>query len=345
MESMDGRKLSREALHERHRLIVRQYKRGCSKRAISRDLGVSYPAVCTTIWRYEREGAHTLAPRRRGRRSGSGRVLSQEQERRIRALICEQRPEQLKMNFALWSRPAVIALIEHDLGMSLSIRAVGNYLKRWGMTPQKPIKRAYEQSAPAVQQWLHESYPAIARRAGAQEAEIHWGDETAVLNTDVRGRGYAPKGHTPVAMAVGGTREKLSMISSVTNQGKTRWMIIDGAFNHARLIEFFEALITDTPRKVFIILDNLGVHHCKPVKAWLKAHAQDIEAFYLPSYSPELNPDERLNAGLKQALGSRVALRTKAKLKAATEQHMLTLEKQPERVRAYFGDPHVKYAA
>jgi transposase len=111
---------------------VRQYKRGRSKRAISRDLGVSYPAVCTTIWRYEREGKQTLAPQRRGRRLGSGRVLSQEQERGIRALICEKRPEQLKMNFALWSRPAVIALIEHELDVSLSIRAVGNYTSNGG---------------------------------------------------------------------------------------------------------------------------------------------------------------------------------------------------------------------
>ena len=203
MESMDGRKLSREALHERHCQIVRQYKRGRSKRAIGRDLGVSYPAVCTTIWRYKREGKQSLAPQRRGRRVGTGRALSQEQETRIRHLICKQRPEQLKMNFALWSRPAVIALIEPELGLSVSIRAVGNYLKRWGMRPQKPIKRAYEQSAPAVKRWLHETYPAIAKRAKAEEAEIHWGDETTVVNTDVRGRGDAREviddlhGHQP----------------------------------------------------------------------------------------------------------------------------------------------------
>ncbi|MGH9622080.1 MAG: IS630 family transposase [Bryobacteraceae bacterium] len=345
MQVTDGRTLGGQALHERHRQIVRAFKRGHNKMAISRDLGVSYSAVCRVIWRYEREGAGTLAPRRKGRRKGSGRYLSEEQEAHIRRLICEKRPEQMKMDFALWSRAAVLALIADECGITLSIRAVGTYLRRWGFTPQKPIKRAYEQSAPAVKAWLEETYPSIAQRAKAERAEIHWGDETGVVNTDVRGRGYAPKGQTPIAKAVGGTREKLSMISTVTNQGKTRWMIIDGAFNGDRLIEFFEALIKDAPRKVFIILDNLGVHHCKPVKAWLKAHAEHIEAFYLPSYSPELNPDERLNAGLKQALGTRVALRTKAKLKAATEQHMLNLERQPERVRAYFGDPRVKYAA
>lgn len=345
MEKVDGRSLSREALHERHRLIVRAFKRGLSKAEISRQLGVSYPAVCTTIWRYEREGAATLAPKQRGRRDGTGRRLSDEQSAHVRRLICEKRPEQMKMSFALWSRAAVMELIERECGVVLSVRAVGDYLARWGFTPQKPIKRAYEQSAPAVKAWMEETYPAIAKRAKAEDAEIHWGDETAVVNTDVRGRGYAPKGQTPVAMAVGGTREKLSMISTVNNQGKARWMIIDGAFNSDRLIEFFEALIKDAPRKVFLILDNLGVHHSKPVKAWLAEHVEQMEVFYLPSYSPELNPDERLNAGLKHALGSRVALRTKAKLKQATENHMKDLEQRPDAVRAYFQDPKVKYAA
>ena len=325
--------------------MVRAFKRGQSKRAISRDLGISYSAVCETIWAFEREGASALTPKLRGRRQGTGRALTDDQEAQLRRMICEHRPEQLKMAFALWTRPAVMALIERECGVALSIRAVGNYLARWGFTPQQPIKRAYEQSAPAVKAWLEESYPAIASRAKAEDAEIHWGDETAVVNTDVRGRGYAPKGKTPIAMAIGGAREKLSMFSTMTNQGKTRWMIINGAFTSDRLIEFLEALIKDAPRKVFLILDNLGVQHSKPVKAWLAEHCASIEAFYLPSYSPELNPDERLNASLKHALGSRIAMRTKAKLRGATEAHMAELEAAPERVQAFFGDPRVKYAA
>jgi transposase len=222
---------------------------------------------------------------------------------------------------------------------------MGEYLKRWGFTPQRPITRAYEQRPEAVKAWLDEQYPQIAQRAKDEDAEIHWGDETAVVNTDVRGRGYQPKAQTPVAYAVGGTRHKLSMISTVTNQGKARWMIIDEAFNSDKLIEFLEALIKDLPKKVFLILDNLRVHHSKPVKAWLAEHQAQIEVFYLPSYSPELNPDERLNADLKYALGSRVQFRTKDKLKAATKAHMDMLDKNPERVRSYFQDPRVRYAA
>ena len=135
------------------------------------------------------------------------------------------------------------------------------------------------------------------------------------------------------------------MIATVTNQGKTRWMIIDENFNADKLIEFLGALIKDTDKKVFLILDNLRVHHAKPVKAWLAERTDRIEVFYLPSYSPELNPEERLNADLKQTIGKKVPVRTKAKLRAATQQHMNMLASNPERVRRFFQDKRVKYAA
>ena len=266
MDNEDARRLSPAEQHERRRQVIRAYKRKLNKRQIARDVGLSYSATCKIIDRYEAEGMAALAPRQRGRRSGDKRVLSAEQEAQICRTICDKRPEQLKMEFALWSRAAVRELIEREFDVSLHLRSVGKYLQRWGFTPQKPIKRAYEQSPEAVRTWLDETYPAIAERAKAEHAEIHWGDETALVNTDVRGRSYAPRGQTPVAMVVGGTRQKLSMIASVTNQGMARWMIIDGAFNHEKLIEFFEALVADAGRKVFLILDNLGVHHCKPVK-------------------------------------------------------------------------------
>ena len=286
-----------------------------------------------------------LAPRARGRRSGEDRVLTPAQEEALQRTICDKRPEQLKMDFALWSRAAVMQLIEREFGIKLHVRSVGKYLARWGFTPQKPIKRAYEQSPAAVQDWLDNRYPDIAQRARQEGAEVHWGDETALVNTDVRGRSFAPKGKTPVAMAVGGTRQKLSMIASVTNQGKARWMIIDGAFNHEKLIEFFESLVKDAGKKIFLILDNLGVHHCKPVKAWLAENKDKMEVFYLPSYSPELNPEERLNADLKHVIRAKVPVRTKPKLLAAAVDHMNTIANSPERVKAYFRDAFVKYAA
>lgn len=345
MDKDDARKLSPAEQHERRRQVIRSHKRGRTRAQIAIEVGLSHTAVTKAIARYEAEGLAALAPRTRGRRHGEARALTSAQEQAMQRIICDKRPEQLKMEFALWSRAAVMQLIERECGITLHVRSVGKYLSRWGFTPQKPIKRAYEQSPAAVQAWLDDTYPAIAERAKIEGAEIHWGDETALVNTDVRGRSYAPRGKTPVAMAIGGTRQKLSMIASVTNQGKARWMIIDGAFNHEKLIEFFASLISDTERKVFLILDNLGVHHCKPVKAWLAKHKQDMEVFYLPSYSPELNPEERLNADLKHVIRSKVPARTKTKMQAATEEHMNLIASKPERVKAYFQDARVKYAA
>lgn len=345
MEKDDARYLNLAQLHERRKQVVRLHKNNISVMKIVQLCGLSYPAVRRVIDLYEQGGMSAIKPAPRGNAPGTGRALSDEQERTIRQIICDKRPEQLKMEFALWNRAAVMQLIEREFGIKLSIRGAGNYLNRWGFTPQKPIKKAYEQQPEAVKAWLDETYPEIEKRAKSEGAEIHWGDETAVVNTDVRGRSYAPAGQTPVTYAVGGSRQKLSMIATVTNQGKTRWMIIDDAFNADKLIEFLDALIRDADRKIFLILDNLRVHHSKPVKAWVAERKDKIELFYLPSYSPELNPEERLNADLKQAIGSKVPARTKFRLRAAATEHMQILEKSPERVKSYFQDRHVKYAA
>lgn len=345
MDREDARYQTLEQLHERRKQVVRLFKQGIKVMKLVDMTGLSYPAVRRTLDLYEQGGWAAIRPADRGREVGQARTLSVDQEQALRKTICDKRPEQLKMDFFLWSRAAVMQLIEHEYGISLSVRTVGKYLKRWGFTPQKPIKKAYEQRPEAVQAWLEQHYPAIEAQAKREGGEIHWGDETALVNTDVRGRSYAPAGQTPVAYTVGGTRQKLSMIATVTNQGKTRWMIIDEAFNSERLIEFLAALIQDAGRKVFLILDNLGVHHSKPVKTWLSERTAQIEVFYLPSYSPELNPEERLNADLKQAMGKRVPIRTKAKLRQAASEHMTLLETSPERVKNYFQDRYVKYAA
>lgn len=163
--------------------------------------------------------------------------------------------------------------------------------------------------------------------------------------SDKDGRSEVACGTTPTTRAVWGSRQRFSMISSVNNKGKCHWMIIDGVFNADRLIEFMGSLVKDVPRKVFLVMDNLKVHHCKPVKEWLEKNAARIEVFYLPSYSPELNPDERLNADLKRAITTRVPRRTKDGLLKKTTDHMDMVKASPERVKSYFQDKHVAYAA
>ncbi len=222
MDKEDARYQTLEQLHERRKQVVRLHKKDHGIMTIVEMTGLSYPTVRRTIDLYEGGGWPAIRPADRGRELGDARLLSSEQEALVRKTICDKRPEQLKMDFCLWSRAAVMQLIKRECGIEMGVRTVGKYLKRWGFTPQKPIKKAYEQRPEAVQGWLDDHYPAIEAQAKAQGGEIHWGDETALVNTDVRGRSYAPAGKTPEVFTVGGTRHKLSMIATVTNQGKAR---------------------------------------------------------------------------------------------------------------------------
>lgn len=248
------------------------------------------------------------------------------------------------MPYALWTRAAVAQLIEQYFGIHFPVRTMGLYLVRWGFTLQKPMKKAHEQSPTAVKKWLDEDCPVIAAQAKAEGAEIHWGDESGLRSDDVRGRGFAPKGQTPV-IRVNNKRYGLSAISTVTNKSQMCWRIFDRALNAAILIDFLRRLIKGGAKKLFLILNNFGVHHAKPVKAWLAEHADAIEVFYLPSYSPELNPDEMANADIKQAVAKLAPARTKLQLVKATVRHLRSVQLQPERIRKYFQHDPVRYAA
>jgi len=213
-----------------------------------------------------------------------------------------------------------------------------------GFTPQRPLKKAYEQSPEAVQKWVSQEYPKIAAQAKMEGAEIQWGDETGLRSDDVRGRGYAPKGHTPVVLA-NANRSKLSVISTVTNKGQMRWKVFAGALNAKILIGFMNRLVQGRATRVFLILDNLRVHHSKVVKKWLAENEDKIQVFYLPSYSPELNPDELLNADLKQRVTRIAPARTKLALTRTAIGALRSIQRQPQRVESYFGHDDVCYAA
>lgn len=235
-------------------------------------------------------------------------------------------------------------MIRQETGVKVAIRTIGEYLKRWGFTVQKPKKQAYEQRPAEVRQWLDEQYPAIHARAKQENAEIYWGDETGLRSDSQHVRGYAPKGKTPV-IRLNAKRESINLISAITNQGKVRFRIFDGAMNADILIDFMQRLIKDARRKVFLILDNLRVHHAKVVKTWLAKHQDEIEVFYLPSYSPELNPDEYMNCDLKADVHGSTPARSKAELKAKAIAHLRKLQKLPDRVMKYFQAEPIRYAA
>jgi transposase len=259
-------------------------------------------------------------------------------------MITDTMPDQLKLDFALWTTKAIKELILREFNICIGRRAIGNYLKNWGFTPQKPKKRAFEQSSSKVKKWLDEEYPSIKEKAKEQKATIHWGDETGVRNTNQHGRSYAPKGKTPIKKHMS-KRFSINMISTVTNQGLVQFMIYKENMNAEVLIKFLEQLIKYQDNKVFLILDNLRVHHSKLIKKWEEEHKAAIEIFYLPSYSPDRNPDEYLNCDLKYGLSEKPAPKTVEKLKENLENHMNMLQLNKDRVAKYFHHPSIKYAA
>jgi len=344
MEKRDARKLSTQAQQELREMAIRLKESGKTYKAIAEIVHVQPTTICAWYKAYQRGGKKAIKIKKRGRPSGSCRTLTAVQEHEIQKAIVDKCPDQLKFPFALWTRVAVQQLIRELFSIKMPIRTVGEYLKRWNYTPQKPLRKAYKQNPKAISAWLKDEYPTIAMKSKKENAEIHWGDETGLCNDSYHGRSYAPRGETP-AIKIHPRCQRVNLISTVTNQGKVRFMIYKDKMNSQTLIQFMKRLIKDSDQKIFLILDNLRVHHSHLVKDWLKDHKTEIEIFFLPSYSPELNPDEYLNCDLKIGVHSKVPARTKEQLAKKTLSHLRKLQKMPSRVKNYFKHPKISYAA
>ena len=344
MKIRDARKLGSEAQFELRQRAITLKKKRHSHDEVAELLEVSRGAIRKWWGLYRQGGLRALRLGRRGRPTGSCRSLSPDQERNVKRIIIDKTPEQLKMPFALWTRQAVKELIENTYGIKMPIRSVGNYLLRWGFTPQRPKKRAYEQQPVAIKKWLQETYPIIERRAKQEGAQINWCDQTGISSEDHRGRGYALQGHTPIA-GTQAARFSVSMISTVTNRGKLRFMVYRRGLKVATFIKFLRRLIRSSKHKVFLVLDNLQVHRAKMVCAWVEKRKEYIELFYLPPYCPELNPDEYLNNTVKSQSRNRPAPRSQDELQGALSTRMKSNQRRPCLIRKLFDHPRVRYAA
>lgn len=344
MTHPDARTLKPAAQAEKRRIAMAMREAGETFSAIGAALGVHYMTVSMWWDRYQTGGLDALAVQKRGPKTGAHRRLTSRQERAIQRAITDTTPDQLKLPFALWTRAAIAQLIQQRFGIALPVRTMGHYLQRWGFTAQKPIKRAYEQRPELIAAWLKTEYPRIKRRALAEGAEIHWGDETSLSTSDPRGRSFAPKGKTPVRTLLS-QRRSVSFLSSISNAGTLRFMVLTKAIDAPTLIRFFTRLCRDAGKKVFVILDNLNVHKARLVRDWVAEHADVIELFYLPSYSPELNPDEYLNGDLKLSVAKRAPARDRDSLLRTATSRLRSLQRQPEKVKKFFHHPHVQYAA
>jgi len=345
MPSDDFRGLGRAAQEAlRARAVHLVLELGYSQTAAAHAIGASRQIVNQWVRRHAEAGDEGLLDGRRvSPRKGQGLSTARE-AKRVQGWIRDKCPDQLKLPYMLWTAPVVREAIRRRLGKELGESTVRLYLERWGFTPQKPMARATQRSDAAITRWLHQEYPLIARRAKREKALICWGDETGISNQDQIGRGYAPKGRTPV---VNKTIRKFttSMISAVNNRGLMRFMCFKGALNAALFITFLKRLIASIPEKVFLIVDNLRVQDAVKVREWLETHRQRICLYFLPPYAPEHNPDEYLNNDVKQQMKNLPRPDSQDELVQSTTSVMRSIQKQPHRVRSYFRASDVRYAA
>jgi transposase len=340
----DARQLSDEVLEALRLRALRGCELGFTEADVADLLGVSRETVSRWWTAYAAGGLGALPSDRTGRPVGSGRTLSDEQARHIQQQIDDHTPEELGIAAALWTRKAVRDLVRNECGIEMPVRTVGEYLKRWGYTAKSPRRQAKDQDPDEVDEWLEETYPAIEERAAREGAEIYWCDETGARADRQPRKGYAREGD-PARIEVPGPHIRMNSVSTISNEGEVHFLAYEEAMTAALFIRFLGRLLSETTRKVFLILDRLPAHEAKEVADWVGRHADRIELFWLPKYAPELNADESLNNDLKGAINAEGLPGSRKELRSRIEWFMSQLLHLPEHVRSYFRHPCVQYAA
>lgn len=339
----DARKLDMATQAHLRRTVIRAVRGGMTQTQASVTFGASLRAVNKWVALDKAGGLRALKLKRRGRRAGEGR-LDASQAARIRQMIVGKMPDQLKLPFYLWTRAAVATLIEREYGVVASLTTIGRYLKTWGMSPQKPVRRAYERNDVAIARWLREEYPAIARQAKRDGAAIYWGDEMGLRSDHVTGTSYAPLGQTPIIRATG-QRFGCNMISAITNRGHLAFMVFQGKFDTRLFVDFLQRLLKQTAGKVYLIVDGHPVHRSSAAKRFVVAQQARLRLIRLPGYCPELNPDELLNQDVKTNALGKARPTNRTEMMSSVRRHLYRRQKQPHVIRNLFQEKHVRYAA
>jgi transposase len=336
----DGRKLDHKTLEEIRLMAMERLAEGEAASAVMS----SYGLCRTTIYKWQRKvrdgrGVDALLSRKA---SGRPRTLTPSQEQRVFCWINGRDPRQYGFDLGLWTRQVVGQLIKDRFGVGLSLASVGGLLARLGLTPQKPLQRAYERDPEAIEAWKAEVYPKLAARARKLGADIYFWDEAGFRADAVQGRTWSRKGQTPV-IAVPGQRQTISAASAVNAKGAFWFATWQGGLNADLFVGMLQLLMRHRRRPLFLVLDNLATHKAKVVLEYVASTAGKLELHYLPGYAPELNPDELVWNYMKRTGTARRPLTKGEKLQDCIEADMLTIQRNPRLVRSFFRAPYVAY--
>ena len=339
----DCRELSDAVLEALRLRVLRGIELGFSETSLAEIFGLARETVCRWWAAYQAGGVDALPHERTGRPLGSGRTLDDGQAARIQSKIDEHSPGDWGIASPLWTRRAVRDLIRAEFDIDMPIRTVGEYLKRWGYTPKRPRHKAKGQDPEKLREWLENIYPAIAEAAEDQQGEIHWCDEKGVGANEFPGRGYARIGQAS-KLEVEAHPCQMNVVSTITNEGKVRFMTYKATMTAAVFIAFLGQLLRGAHKKIFLIVDRLPAHESAAVEKWLQGREARIEMFYLPAHSPERNPDEYLNNDIHHGVNSAHLPDNRSELRVNIQRFLQSLAKLPEHVASYFRNPFISFA-
>jgi transposase len=339
MEKQDGRALDHKALEAIRIQAVQRVEAGESPEDVIRVLGFARTVIYDWLAKYREGGLDAL---RAKAISGRPPRLDGKQLRWLYKAITTKNPLQYKFEFALWTRGMIRELIREQFGVRLSDVSVGRLLKKLGLSPQKPLRRAYEQDSELVETWLAEDFPKIQALAKKARATLYFSDEAGVRSDFHAGTTWAPKGKTPIVEATG-QRYGMNIISAISPRGEMRFMTIEGRMNAAKFIEFLKRLLHNAKRPVFLIVDGHPSHRARKVFEFVRQTKGKLRLFFLPPYSPELNPDELVWTHLKNHGVGKRFVRSREELKRVVIGHLRFLQKTPNLVQAFFRERHVRY--
>jgi transposase len=339
MRDNDGRKLDHKTLEQLRIRAVRQVEQGAHPDEVAAGLGMTRAAVYAWLANYREGGLDALRARPV---PGRPPKLSGAQLQRLYGLVVGNDPRQLRFAFALWTRAMVRELIGREFGVRLSEVSVGRLLRKLGLSPQRPLYRAYQQNPEAVARWKAEEYPQIRAEAQQVGATIYFADEAGVRSDYHAGTTWAPVGQTPV-VATTGDRFGVNLISAVTAKGALRFAAYEGNLNGPVFIDFCRRLLHDAPGPVFLVLDGHPVHRSNAVKQFAASTNGRLRLCFLPGYAPELNPDEWVWKNIKHDRIGRAGVSGVKDLKAKALAALHRLQKLPDLVQSFFRDPNLRY--
>ena len=341
MRKDDARQLDHKTLEALRLRAVRLVQNGESPEVVGKALGLNRTTIYDWLAKYRSGGYDALKSRPT---PGAKPKLDGKKLKWVFDVVTQKNPRQMCFEFALWTREMVQELISKKYKIKLSLKSIGKLLAQLGLTCQKPLYKAIQQDASLVQSWLKKVYPTIKRRALKEKADVFFGDAAHIRSDHHAGRTWGIKGQTPVVTSTG-SRFGLSLISAITSKGHMRFMVVEGGVDSEVFIKFLKRLLTGAKRKIFLIVDNGTTHKSKKTNEFVESQKEHLELFYLPPYSPELNPDELVWNHLKTHTTGRSTVSDKNDFKKKVTRSMKSLQKNRDKIKSFFGKESLRYAA